>query len=356
MFDYLPYMFLILVVPLIILVVLVVVIVAFINNRNNTNNMDPNQIRPRGSAKDFFLNLGAFIALYVLLGNLLNLLFTVINTAYPKVTNGYNYFGSSSISWPVATLVILLPVFILLMWFLEKEYRIEPEMQNSLIHRGLTYITLFVSGCIVVGDLVTVVYYFIDGQELTTGFLLKVLVLFVVFFSIFIYYISDLRRKLTKSSRIVWRIIAGVIVIGSIIWGFSVLGSPSTQRLIKYDEQKISDLQNINNQIISYYSNKGVLPKTIEEMANGNYYVIQTDSQTQKPYEYKKINETTYNLCAEFNKASNNEKINGKMLTAPIRNPYGTISWVHEAGRHCFSQTINPNIYSYPKGGVPVNY
>ncbi len=44
--------------------------------------------------------------------------------------------------------------------------------------------------------------------------------------------------------------------VKSIIWGFSVLGSPHTQRLIKYDEQKINDLQYINSQIQSYYSNK----------------------------------------------------------------------------------------------------
>ena len=46
-------------------------------------------------------------------------------------------------------------------------------------------------------DLITILYYFIDGQELTTGFVLKVLVLFVVASSIFVYFISDLRGKLT---------------------------------------------------------------------------------------------------------------------------------------------------------------
>jgi len=282
-------------------------------------------------------------------GNLLSLLFTVINTAYPKITNDYNYFGSSSISWPVATLVVLLPIFILLMWFLEKEYRLDPDMQNSLIHRGLTYITLFVSGCVIAGDLVTVVYYFIDGQELTTGFLLKVLVLLIISSSLFIYYISDLRRKLTKSSRIVWRIIAGVIVISSIVWGFAVLGSPRTQRLIKYDEQKITDLRSINNQVTNFYSNKGYLPKNMEEVvAYENYYVVEIDSQTQKLYEYEKVNDTTYNLCAEFNKSLRNEISNGKMMTAPIGNPYSTKSWIHPAGRYCFEQDINPNLYRKP--------
>ncbi len=304
--------------------------------------MDPTQIKPKASAKDFFLNLGAFISLYVLVGNLLGLLFTIINTAYPKITNGYNYFGSSSISWPVATLVVLLPIFILLMWFLEKSYRVEPEMQNSLIHRGLTYMTLFISGCVVAGDLITVVYYFIDGQELTTGFLLKVIVLLVIFTSLFIYYISDLRKKLTKNSRIVWRITALIIVIGSIVWGFAVLGSPRTQRLYKYDEQKVSDLQNINNQVTSFYSNKGTLPQDIREINSyqNNYYPVKVDSQTQKSYEYMKTSNTTYNLCAEFNKESVADKNSTNFLF--ISNG----GWTHPAGHYCFTETINPNMYS----------
>lgn len=302
---------------------------------------------PRASAKDFFINLGAIVALYTGVVSLLNLLFTIINTAYPKITNGYNYFGSQSISWPVATLIIFFPIFVLLMWLLEREYRTNPEKQSSGVHKWLTYITLFIAGLTIAIDLITVLYYFIDGQELTIGFLLKVLVILIITSSIFIYYISDIRGKLTQRSRMFWRVVAGVIVIGSIVWGFSVLGSPRTQQLLKYDEQKINDLQNLNNQVTSFYSNKGVLPKTVEEIMSyqNNYYPPKVDSQTQKSYEYVKTTDTTYNLCAEFNKAT---KDNGNMAI-PSYYPYGTTSWTHPAGHYCFAETINPNAYPYSK-------
>lgn len=296
------------------------------------------------SAKDFFINLGAIVALYTSVISLLTLLFVAIDKAYPRVIENYSYFSSSSISWPVATLIIFFPIFLLLMWILEREYRVNPEKQNSAIHRWLTYITLFLAGLTVAIDLITVLYYFIDGQELTVGFLLKVLVLLVVASSIFIYYVSDLRDKLTAKSRIYWRVFAGVIVIGSIVWGFSVLGSPRTQRLYKYDEQKVSDLQNIYNQIEVYYSEKGTLPKNLEEMTSANYYIPQFDSQTQEPYEYVKITSTTYKLCAEFNTDTNIFKDN-PILPA---NDYGGKSWSHPAGNYCFNQTINPNMYSKP--------
>jgi hypothetical protein len=71
--------------------------------------------QPKTSAKDFFLNLGAIVALYTTIISLLNLLFTVINKAFPQIVN-YYYTSSSSISMPVATLIIFFPVYILLMW------------------------------------------------------------------------------------------------------------------------------------------------------------------------------------------------------------------------------------------------
>lgn len=296
----------------------------------------------RASAKDFFMNLGAIVALYTLAVSLLNLLFTIINTIYPQINYGYNYFGSQSISWPVATLIIFFPVFILLMWLMEKEYIAEPEKKNYGIHKWLTYITLFISGLVMAGDLITVLYYFLDGQELTTGFLLKVLVLLIVASSIFIYYISDIRDRLTSKSRKVWRVIAGVIVLGSIVWGFAVLGSPATQRLYKYDEQKVNDLMNINNEVSNYYATKGTLPKSLTDIST-QYYIIVSDSQTGKPYEYEKTDEKTYNLCADFNKASNEKD----KLNSAVRFPYG-VWWTHPTGRYCFAQTINPNMYSKP--------
>ena len=37
------------------------------------------------SAKDLFINLGAIVSLYTVVVSLVNLLFTAINTAYPKI-------------------------------------------------------------------------------------------------------------------------------------------------------------------------------------------------------------------------------------------------------------------------------
>lgn len=309
--------------------------------------MDPQ--KPKTSAKDFFLNLGAIVALYTTVVSLLNLLFTAINSAYPQITT-YYYNSSSSISMPVATLIIFFPIYILLMWLLERSYDAEPEKKHLPVRRWLTYITLFIAGLTLAGDLVTVLYYFIDGQELTAGFLLKVLAVLVVILTVFLYYISDIREKLTSRSRKVWTIISTVIILASIVWGFAVLGSPRTQQLLKYDQQKVSDLQNISNEVQNYYQLKNSLPNTLADLSAPNYYVVQNDGQTGKLYEYNKTGNLTYEVCAEFNKASNEKSSYPTIQIQMYPNNGGT--WIHPIGRYCFPQTIIPS--NYPPKAIPV--
>src|SRR3989344_3213711 len=198
------------------------------------------ETQAKSGAKDFFINLGAIMALYTTVVSLVNLLFRVINTAYPKINNGYFGFGwnSGSISWPVAAIIVFFPIFILLMWLLEKDYKVFPDKQYAGIHKWFSFITLFVFGIVLAGDFLTVLYYFIDGRELTTGFFLKVLALLVIAGGIFSYYLHDVLGKLTGRVRNLYRVIALVIVLVSIIWGFSIIGSPRTQQLHKYDQEK----------------------------------------------------------------------------------------------------------------------
>ena len=308
-----------------------------------TNN--PSNISGRVSAKDFFINLGAIVALGFFVGNLISLLFTIINKAFP-LTTGYNYYGSYSISFPVAALIIFFPVYILLMYLLEKDYILEPEKRSVGIRKWLTFITLFISGFALAGDLVTVLYYFIDGQDITMGFILKVLSILIISLSIFYYYISEVRGNMNNSLQKKWTIGSAVVIVVCIIWGFSVLGSPRTQQLLKYDQQKINDLQNIENSIQNFYATKGVLPNDFDELLTQNYYVNTTDAQTQKPYEYEKTSKTTYDLCAEFNKELTKGDIKSDYATQPA--VYGGNTWIHGVGRVCFQETINPNLYSKP--------
>jgi hypothetical protein len=231
------------------------------------------------------------------------------------------------------------------MWLLQKQYQVEPERQSSGIHKWLIYITLFISGLTIAGDLISVLYKFIDGQDLTTGFLLKVLVLLVMAGGVFAYYISDATGKLTAQSRMMWRVGSGVLVVGSIVWGFAVLGTPASQRLNKYDEQKLSDLQTINQSVISYYQTNSGLPGSLSDLTKSGNYYIPADPQSGKFYEYVLVGQSAkaYQLCAEFNNASNGSNGNGRSV--PVVYPSGSISWNHPAGHYCFTETIPTSMY-----------
>jgi len=303
--------------------------------------------QPRSHAKDVFLNLASMITLYSAAAALLNLLFTVINKAFPQITPYYyGYYSTSSISFPVATLIIVFPLYILFMWLIERDLAGSLEARGSGIRKWLIYITLFISGGLVVGDLVAVVYKFIDGQELTLGFLLKVLSILVVAGVVFWYYITDIRNRLTPSLRKVSAIVATIFVIAAIVVGFMVIGSPRDQRLVKYDEQKGIDLQAINQNIISYYDMKGILPVSLNELSNsGNYIMVPVDPQTNEQYEYRIIdaNNKAYELCANFN-TDTMQTVKGMPVTRPDGGYLNT--WNHPAGQYCFSQTIPLSSYS----------
>jgi hypothetical protein len=300
-------------------------------------------MQTKTSAKDFFLQLGIMVSLYVGAVALLNLLFRIINVAYPQIEK--QYFGPS-ISFPVATLIVVFPLFLFLANIINKGYVSDPSKKEYAVRKWLIYITLFIAGAVIAGDLVTLIFFFLDGRELTVGFLLKVLAIILVAGSIFGYYIDDLREKLTKERRNIWRIVSAIIVLGSIVAGFAIIGSPRVQRLARYDEIKINDLQNIQNQIIYYWQTKEALPQDLENMRDSlSYYSLPLDSQTNRSYEYEKTGDLSFSICAEFNLKSSDISERIRIGSAYNYIGFENENWVHKAGRFCFERTIDPDRY-----------
>ena len=296
--------------------------------------------KSKTSALDFFLQLGIVISLYAGVGFLLNLLFRVIDTAYPS-SLGYSVFASS-ISFPVAALIVLTPVFLILSATVAKAEMVDPDKRNIWIRRTAIYLTMFLSGAILVGDLIALLYRFLDGQDLTTAFLLKVLAVFVVLGALFAYYWSNLKSTLTSSTRTAWRIGAIALVLISIVLGFLVIGSPKTQRLMKIDQQKVYDLQNIQSQIISYWSAKGSVPESLGDLKDSlAYYPIPLNSATGEPYEYTKKELNSFELCATFSTAS----LDGYTYSQSKPMMGQNDNWQYSVGRTCFERTIDPQLY-----------
>ncbi len=151
-----------------------------------------------GSARDAFFHLLAFTALYAWAISLISLFFTYIEFAIPdpaRRTPTYALEAAlSSIRMSLATLIVSYPLFLLVWSFLLREVRRSPEKATSGVRRWLSFLSLFVGAVTILADVITVVYYLVEG-DLTVRFLLKVLVLFVITGALFVYLALVLRSE-----------------------------------------------------------------------------------------------------------------------------------------------------------------
>ena len=139
-----------------------------------------------------------------------------------------------------------------------------------------------------------------------------------------------------------------VIVAAAIITGFFIVGSPTTERLFRFDEQRIQDLQSIQWQITDYWQNKQKLPAELADLNDDLRGIkVPTDPESGANYEYYIDSTYTFRLCATFNKPSRSGP--GETYVEYPK-PYdtslsGADNWQHEAGTACFKRTIDPDFF-----------
>ena len=305
--------------------------------------MENNQIQ-KSSPRDVFMYLLNVGALYASACSFLILLFQYVNVAFPDPLNPY-YDPGNPIRWALASIIIIFPVFLWVSRFLQKDLTVNPEKGELKIRKWLVYFTIFAAAILIIGDLVTLIYNFLQG-EITASFLLKILSVLLVAAAVFGYYLYDLRRKPEEFSQktkiFVWAIIG--LVLAAVVYGFFVAGSPFKARLVRFDRQKISDLQTIQSQIVNFWTQKERLPQSLDELKDPiSGFISPRDPQSNGDYAYQTTGKLSFELCADFNQPS--EKLE---LAQP--KPVGAFgsameSWNHGVGAVCFSRTIDPELY-----------
>lgn len=153
--------------------------------------------RPHLSARDAFVYLVLFTTLYISAYNFGHLLFSLINRAFPDPSDRNQMFASG-IRWSVASILIAFPLFLVMSSRIARSLREQPVKRLSAVRRWLTYLTLFLTAVVLIGDLITLVYQVLGGS-LTVRFVLKVLVVGIIAAAIFGYYLWDLRRDEAES-------------------------------------------------------------------------------------------------------------------------------------------------------------
>jgi len=301
--------------------------------------------------RDAFLHLLAIVTLYYSVVSLLTLFFQTINAIFPDPLSYFDQGGQ--LRWAIASLIVIFPVFLWASWFLHKDTIFNPEKAEFKIRRWLGYLTVFLAAGLVIGDLVILVLNFLEG-DLTLRFVLKVLAVLAVAASVFGYYLYDLRRTpgvLAPRARLfVWVVIIAVAV--AIVGGFFVAGSPFKQREVRFDSQRVGHLQTIQWQIVNHWQQKGVLPKTLDDLTDTiSGFKAPVDPKSQIVYDYKVTGSQSFELCAIFTRSSKDSYLRG---TEPMPAQYGIDdNWEHGVGQQCFARTIDPDLYP-PRPSKPI--
>lgn len=297
-----------------------------------------------GGARDAFLYLSGFAALYASAIAAVSLLFDYVNRIFPDPAMGdaarTQAWALRGMRWSLATLLVAFPAFVWVSRFLLKEMEVQLEKSWSGIRRWLTYLTLFVAAVTLAADVVTLVFFLLEG-ELSIRFLLKVAIVGLVAGLVFVYYLATVRMpaRVVAASPMHRRFgaAATAIAVLTLVWGVAVVGSPGAARRLKLDERRIEDLTRIESAIDRLClgplpsRNEGPptalvhpLPATLSELAAASVEMRPkiVDPATGAAYEYRATGASSYELCATFDRTRNEDD-------GP--------RWNHPAGRHCFT-------------------
>ncbi len=303
--------------------------------------MNPNQ----SVARDVFLYLLTIVVLTMSAVALGALLFDFVNYYLPDVAQPLCAYDScfSAMRYELAMLFVAFAVLVWAWWFLKRDLAMHPEKADLKVRRWLMYLTLFVAGVTVIGDLIALINGWLQG-ELTMQFLLKVLAVMFIAGSIFYYFLRELHpERPGKQKYLAWAVI--VIVAASLVAGFLTVGSPVSARARNLDAQRINDLSMIQSQIINYWQSKTKLPDNLGQLTDTiSGFMAPTDPETKQPYEYTRTGALQFTLCAVFSTQSG-ESGSTVVRTYPV-GPYGEgTTWDHGTGRVCFDRTIDPQLY-----------
>ena len=293
--------------------------------------------------KLFAIQFGSLVTLYVSVTTLLVLLFNIINVVFPDALTYYSTSegARAAIRTAIATTVVFFPAYLVLMRYSNRMRLSTTQGEYTSVMRWLIYLSLLIAGLILLGDLVTLLLYFLNG-EITMRFILKVIVLFVVIGAVFYYYLQDVRGHFRTRQKEV-RYYAGAalgLTLLAVVIGLMHIEAPQMIRDQRLDDQMVADLQGIQYTVDNYYQVNGALPTDLSTLyAKGNAPIPPTAGKNGEPaaYEYIPKDATHYQVCATF--LTDNTK-----LAQQQARPIGGVDWSHTTGRNCFDEVVSPRV------------
>ncbi len=120
--------------------------------------------------------------------------------------------------------------------------------------------------------------------------------------------------------------LVALVAVGA---GLSVLGTPAAQRERALDRARLQDLRRIAVAVERYFDRHGALPPDLDALGRqADLRLDLHDPETGKPYVYRPLGDTSYEICAHFSAAHDD----------------GTGAWAHGAGLQCFRRQAGPQV------------
>jgi hypothetical protein len=150
--------------------------------------------KPYLPAREVFVYLILFAALYGTAVNIGDLIFELINRSVPDPLSQTSIqLSNGNIRWNMSWIIVAFPLFIFTFRSVTKALTGDPTKRASRPRKWLTYLTLFVAGAFLIGDAGTLVYNVLGG-ELTIRFVLKVATIAVIAGGIFTFFLSEMQK------------------------------------------------------------------------------------------------------------------------------------------------------------------
>ncbi|MGO9602000.1 MAG: DUF5671 domain-containing protein [Candidatus Binataceae bacterium] len=292
----------------------------------------------RNSPWDIFIHLLAAIAVYATVYATISLLFSYVNLAFPDPLDS-SVSISDNVRYAMAILFVFFPAYCWAWRSIETDLAQNPWKRPSWLRTCPIYLTVFLAGLLLFGDLACLIYYFLGG-DLTVRFALKVISIVLIAGVVLLFYRDALRSEPNVRSRRRQILSYGSCsaVAALIVVGMAVGGSPGKARLERFDAAKINDLDAIQSKVLEYWESKGTLPRTLSDLSDVmTDYSPPRDPQNNAAYGYHATGPTSFQLCADFNLLKQGA---GRDLVRWKKND--TENWDHGAGNVCFARTIDP--------------
>ena len=290
---------------------------------------------PYVHAREAFIYLISFIALYVSAFSFSHLVFGLIDHTFPDALDFRHRFPSRGEATSIASVIVSFPLYLFLMKRLRTEVALDPDKRLSLVRRWLTYLTLVIGAGIILGDVIALLANLLIGDP-TLRFFLKGVVILLITTCIFGFYMWDMKRAETSvadaNAKSALRALLGavvIVVVAALGYSMFLLGTPGEQRGLRLDQERVSNLSNIARNVHTYWDLNGTLPGSFEDMSGSRFTIRSVnDPESNDLYEYNALGDADYELCAVF--STNTDK---------SRNPrrgFSDTAWGHGVGRTCF--------------------